>query len=144
LNIAGYVFTEIDGGFGGIIIAFLVFFWSGIILGMLVATKWTPENPAKGQCGVTALVMQALLGGEILKTPMAEGWHYYNRVAGQRLDFTASQFAEEPDYQDLPSHREEAFSDTNAQQYAYLRSKVIQALNQQRRDPDERNRCDCT
>lgn len=92
-------------------------------------TKWTPDNPAKGQCGVTALVVQDLFGGDILKTPMAEGWHFYNRIAGKRLDFTASQFAEEPDYLDLPSHREEVFRDTSEQQYEHLKSKVFQALH---------------
>ena len=30
--------------------------------------KWLSENPARGQCSVTALVVQDVLGGEILKT----------------------------------------------------------------------------
>ncbi|PZN12624.1 MAG: hypothetical protein DIU69_02970 [Bacillota bacterium] len=34
------------------------------------SSKYTPENPARGQCGVTALVANDLLGGEILKTPV--------------------------------------------------------------------------
>ena len=29
------------------------------------SSKWTIENPAKGQCGVTALVVQDIYGGEI-------------------------------------------------------------------------------
>lgn len=32
------------------------------------STKWSKENIAKGQCGVTTLVVHDLLGGEILKT----------------------------------------------------------------------------
>jgi hypothetical protein len=28
--------------------------------------EWSPETPARGQCGVTALVVQDLLGGELL------------------------------------------------------------------------------
>ncbi len=27
------------------------------------SSKWTTENPAKGQCGVTALVVQDIYGG---------------------------------------------------------------------------------
>jgi hypothetical protein len=54
------------------------------------STKYSPDNPALGQCGVTALVVNDLLGGEILKTPLSEGWHFYNRINGQVYDFTAS------------------------------------------------------
>ena len=32
------------------------------------SSKWRRDNPACGQCSVTALVVQDLLGGEILKT----------------------------------------------------------------------------
>ncbi len=31
------------------------------------SSKWTIENPAKGQCGVTALVVQDICGGKIKK-----------------------------------------------------------------------------
>ena len=36
------------------------------------SSKWTSENPAKGQCGVTALIIQELCGGEIKKTKIGE------------------------------------------------------------------------
>jgi hypothetical protein len=91
------------------------------------STKWCKENPAKGQCGVTALVVQDLFGGEIFKTPTVGGWHYYNRINGERYDFTESQFSEPIKYLDIPSSREEAFSDTNMSQYSYLRNSVLKA-----------------
>lgn len=94
------------------------------------STKYTPDNPARGQCGVTALVVQDLLGGEILKTPLPEGWHYYNRIGGEAIDFTASQFPEPIKYQHIPSNREEAFSDTNEQQYRYLKQAVEKKLQE--------------
>ncbi|WP_163099199.1 YunG family protein [Peribacillus alkalitolerans] len=90
------------------------------------STKWTKGNPAKGQCGVTSLVINDLLGGEILKTQTPEGWHYYNKINGKRYDFTASQFTSAIDYQDYPSGRIEAFSDTNQMQYDYLKDRVKQ------------------
>lgn len=92
------------------------------------STKWTPANPAKGQCGVTALVVQDLLGGEIRKTLLSEGWHYYNEISGKRMDFTDSQFSEAIHYDDVPSNREEAFSDTNEKQYTSLRQAVQRLL----------------
>jgi hypothetical protein len=92
------------------------------------SSKWTPQNPAAGQCGVTSLVVHDLFGGEILKTPTQEGWHFYNRINGQRYDLTESQFAEKIRYEDIPSSREEAFADTNAEQYDYLRKSVMKHL----------------
>jgi hypothetical protein len=94
------------------------------------STKFSPDNPALGQCGVTALVVNDLLGGEILKTPLSEGWHFYNRINGQVYDFTASQFSEEIQYKDILSSRDEAFADTNEQQYIYLKQAVINRVKE--------------
>ncbi|MFD2369802.1 hypothetical protein ACFSO0_07475 [Brevibacillus sp. GCM10020057] len=94
------------------------------------SSKWTPNNPARGQCGVTALVVNDLLGGEIVKTPLPDGVHFYNRISGQRYDFTESQFREPIVYEDQLSSREEAFRDTNAEQYNYLKHAVVNFLSQ--------------
>ncbi|WCO62333.1 YunG family protein [Bacillus licheniformis] len=59
------------------------------------SSKWSKDNPAKGQCGVTALVVNDILGGEIKKTKLPEGWHFYNFVNGKRYDLTVSQFKED-------------------------------------------------
>jgi hypothetical protein len=91
---------------------------------VMSSSKWSRENPAKGQCGVTALVVNDLLGGEIKKTKLTEGWHFYNYINGKRYDFTASQFGENITYVDAASNRQEAFSDTNAEQYRCLKQKV--------------------
>lgn len=91
-------------------------------------TKWTADNPAKGQCGVTALVVHDLWGGDLRKTNVPEGWHYYNKINGDRYDFTDSQFSHAIDYEDIPSNRAEALSDTNEAQYRYLSQKVQASL----------------
>ena len=84
------------------------------------ASTWTAENPARGQCSVTAIAVQRLLGGEILKTETAEGAHFYNRIGGIRYDFTAAQFPESVDYQDLASDVDEALTDTSRNQVRTL------------------------
>ncbi|MCY1632620.1 YunG family protein [Bacillus paralicheniformis] len=93
------------------------------------SSKWSQDNPAKGQCGVTALVVNDLLGGEIGKTKLPEGWHFYNVINGKRYDLTVSQFKEDILYMDVPSNRNEAFSDTNEKQYNYLKQSVINHLS---------------
>ncbi|WHY30948.1 YunG family protein [Bacillus wiedmannii] len=89
------------------------------------SSKWTSENPAKGQCGVTALVVQDISGGEIKKTKIGEVWHFYNSIDEQRFDFTETQFNKELNYMDVESNREEAFADTNEKQYSILKEKIM-------------------
>ncbi|AZO11577.1 MULTISPECIES: hypothetical protein [unclassified Mesorhizobium] len=95
------------------------------------SSKWLPENPAKGQCSVSALVVQDLLGGDIAKTDVDGAWHFYNLVDGRRLDFSQSQFPVPPTYLDLRSDRSEAFSDTSLEQYRILKER-IQAMMSKR------------
>jgi hypothetical protein len=40
---------------------------------------WDPANPARGQCGVTALIVNDLLGGDLVRAEV--------HVAGERVDF---------------------------------------------------------
>jgi len=89
------------------------------------SSKWLSDNPARGQCSVTALVVQDILGGDIVKTDADGAWHFYNLVEGQRWDFSGSQFPEPVFYADLPSSRDEAFSDTSLGQYQTLRDRVL-------------------
>ncbi len=60
---------------------------------------WSDANPARGQCAVTALVVQDILGGEILMADVhqadgtRQGVHYWNRLAGRiEVDLTRAQF----------------------------------------------------
>src|SRR4029077_3189006 len=55
--------------------------------------QWSPEAPAWGQCAVTALVVQELLGGDLLRAHVEGISHYWNRLPdGRDLDFTREQF----------------------------------------------------
>jgi hypothetical protein len=56
-------------------------------------TGWTPNNPAWGQCAVTALVVQDLLGGDLLRARAGSVSHYWNLLAdGSEVDLTRDQF----------------------------------------------------
>jgi hypothetical protein len=88
---------------------------------------WTAANPARGQCNVTALLVEELFDGEILKTPLPEGDHFYNRIDGRRIDLTASQFEAPIAYADLPSSREEALAGTTAAKCEALKAAFSEA-----------------
>ncbi|WP_327678850.1 YunG family protein [Kitasatospora sp. NBC_00458] len=59
---------------------------------------WRPDNPARGQCGATALVVHDLLGGELMMGEVYVGGvrtdlHWWNRsAAGVEVDLTRSRF----------------------------------------------------
>jgi hypothetical protein len=89
---------------------------------------WRRDNPASGQCGVTALVVHDELGGQILKTQVNEAWHFYNQVEGKRIDFTMSQFDTPISYDDIASNREEALEDCSIEQYQLLSGRVRKLL----------------
>lgn len=60
--------------------------------------EWTAENPARGQCDATAVVLRAYLGGEILVADVLRDGrrlerHAWNRLpSGLTLDLTRDQF----------------------------------------------------
>lgn len=61
------------------------------------AARWTAQNPAYGQCAVTACVVQDYLGGDIVwaEALQPDGQkisHFFNRIGGAELDLTRGQF----------------------------------------------------
>jgi hypothetical protein len=89
------------------------------------ARQWTEANPAAGQCNVTALLVHELFGGELLKTRLPEGDHFYNRIDGVRFDFTESQFAHTIVYTDVPTTRGDAESSATNAERAALRAAFL-------------------
>lgn len=64
-----------------------------------VDLPWSPDNPSRGQCGVTALVVNDLLGGDLVVAEVLfpdgrrQGWHTWNVFgAGVEIDLTRDQF----------------------------------------------------
>ena len=83
------------------------------------------DNPALGQCNVTALLVHELYGGELLKTPVADGDHYYNRIDGERIDLTSSQFEEPIAYVDDSAARSEVERGVSDAEYEALKSAFV-------------------
>ncbi|WP_407562058.1 hypothetical protein [Streptomyces sp. 184] len=60
--------------------------------------RWTPANPARDQCGVTAMVLNDLLGGELVRGEvLVDGqrtdYHWWNRLGtGVEIDLPREQF----------------------------------------------------
>ncbi len=55
--------------------------------------NWTWNNRARGQCAVTALVVQDYVGGDLLRAEVNGTSHYWNRApSGLEIDLTRKQF----------------------------------------------------
>jgi hypothetical protein len=71
--------------------------WGADTCDPVARAEWTPERPADSQCGVTSMVAQDLLGGDLIHGEVQAGgerlWnHYWNRLPdGTEVDFTAEQ-----------------------------------------------------
>jgi len=92
---------------------------------LATARQWTETNPAAGQCNVTALLVHELFGGELLTTRLPEGDHFYNRIDGQRYDFTESQFNQPICYRDIPTTRSEAERGATSSELAALKAAFL-------------------
>ena len=89
---------------------------------------WSSSNPAQNHCSITSLVVQDFFGGEILSTKTSGGTHFYNLIDGVKWDLTARQFPEPIPYDDTPSSRELALSDTSREKYALIEERLSRAL----------------
>lgn len=92
---------------------------------------WSLENPASGQCAVTALVIQDYLGGELLRASDGNVTHFWNLVNGAEIDLTAEQFSAYPSWVAPPELVDRdyvlAWPDTY-RRYGTLRSRVATSL----------------
>jgi hypothetical protein len=99
-------------------------------------SPWDPGNPSRGQCGVTALVLNDLLGGEVILGEVQvggqrTGYHYWNRLGtGIDVDLTREQFGPEEIVSDgRVVERPSRPPKYCREQYELLRRRVLSQLN---------------
>lgn len=103
--------------------------------------NWTPENPAYGQCAVTACILQERLGGELCRQAIDPGRsHYWLKLpSGEEMDLTERQFQgwpytetgvrREPEVTH-PSYEYAAGHPATAKRLAILRARVERELSE--------------
>ncbi|MFI7432198.1 YunG family protein [Micromonospora haikouensis] len=108
---------------------------------------WRPDNAARGQCGVTALVVQDLLGGELVLGEVfangtRTGHHYWNRLPdGRHIDLTADQFRpDEAVVGGRVQQRPPGAPRRCRAQYETLRQRVLAELSSRSSPPDGHRR----
>lgn len=107
---------------------------------------WTPDNPARGQCGATTLVLHDLLGGQIADAEVRDGdriqgHHSWLRTPGGiDIDLTREQFSPTeivgtPKLYERPRRRPSRC----IEQYERLHTKVYSALGIESDLPDDQH-----
>jgi hypothetical protein len=93
----------------------------------------TPDDPVVNQDSLISLLIHDIFGGEILKTKGKEGWHFYNRIDGNRIDFTLSdklKHAEPDRFQDIPASPDETSTYVEQVDYSTFLMKFIRVFEE--------------
>ena len=98
---------------------------------------WSLDNPARGQCGVTSLVVQDLVGGDLIMSEVLnpdgtrQGVQYWNRLGALDVDLTRRQFTDGEQIGPGRAVTRPAGEPRRCQeQYALLRRRVLHHLTE--------------
>ena len=94
--------------------------------------KLTPDNRPIGQDSLISLLIHDIFGGEILKTHKRKNWHFYNRIEGERVDFTGSEvkFDREAIFEDIPSTPDETYDYVDQTDYTTFFTKFVRTFEE--------------
>ncbi|MFF8659065.1 hypothetical protein ACF07H_33725 [Streptomyces huasconensis] len=101
---------------------------------------WAPDNPERDQCGVTTLVVNDLLGGDLVLGEVhvggeRTGYHWWNRWAsGVEIDLTRAQFLPGETVTEGVTVVRPPEIRRCREEYELLRSRVLRRLDELARD----------
>ena len=89
-------------------------------------TGLVPVNPAVNKSSLISQLIYDIFGGEILKTHKKRSWHFYNRINGERIDFSTSgtkRLSYGNHFEDIPASIDEINNYFEQEQYSpfYMR-----------------------
>ena len=94
-----------------------------------------PKSPPVVLDTEVSLLIHDVFGGEILKTHRhkKKGWHFYNRVDGERIDLTtpdSEKCTDETCFEDIPSTPDEVINYYEKVDYSTFFIKFIRAFEE--------------
>ena len=88
-------------------------------------------STTSGQDGLISLLIHDVFGGDILKTHTNKYWHFYNRIEGERVDFTEEKSQDEnliSKFEDIPSTPDETYDYVDQADYTTFFTKFVRAF----------------
>ena len=95
--------------------------------------KLNKKKLVNGQDPVISLMIHDIFGGEILKTHKKKGWHFYNRIDGERVDFSKSKRSksvEDNSFDDLPATPDDTSNYYDMEDYSDFFMRFINAYEE--------------
>lgn len=95
--------------------------------------KLNKKKPVNSQDPVISLMIHDIFGGEILKTHKKKGWHFYNRIDGERVDFSKSKRSksvEDNSFDDLPATPDDTSNYYDMEDYSNFFMRFINAYEE--------------
>lgn len=89
-----------------------------------------PEIPPEGQDTFISLLIHDIFGGEILKTHQKKGWHFYNRIDGERVDFSNPGKMDDDKFEDIPTTPDETCNYVVREDYTTFFMRFIRAFEE--------------
>ena len=107
------------------------------VLNRTLALDFTKNRRSKslhtGQDSVISTLIHDIFGGEILKTHERKGWHFYNRINGERVDLTGPNTKESENnkkFEDLPSTPDETSGYFDRTDYSIFFMSFVRTLEE--------------
>lgn len=95
--------------------------------------SWTNELPTENKDSLTSVLIHDIFGGEILKTHRKNGWHFYNRIEGRRIDFTTpdkSNYSKKNRFEDIPATSDETYNDMDQEDYSSFLIRFVRVFEE--------------
>lgn len=90
-----------------------------------------PVVKAKIQDRLISLLIHDVFGGEILKTHKRKNWHFYNRVDGERVDFTKkTRKSANTNFEDIPATTDETYNYVDQVDYSTFFMRFVRAFEE--------------
>lgn len=93
----------------------------------------TSDNSSNGQDCLFSQLIYDIFGGEILKTHEKKGWHFYNRIDGERIDLTRSETINSfsnNSFDDIPSSPDETYNYFEQVDYSTFLLRFVRAYEE--------------
>jgi hypothetical protein len=91
------------------------------------------ENIIGGEDSEISLMIHDIFGGEILKTHKKNGWHFYNRIEGRRIDFTrliTNRYSNINPFEDIPATPAETYNYIATEDYSTFFMRFVRAFEE--------------
>jgi hypothetical protein len=96
-------------------------------------SRCNSSKPADDKSRLTSHLIYDIFGGEILKTHKKEGWYFYNRINGERVDFTGSEpdkLSETYRFGDIPSAPDETYNYFAPEDYSTFYMRFVRTFEE--------------